>query len=97
MKEEYLLNGVYFDGISGNTLLEAKGHYAQFVQKSSGEYYEWFTGQKDLVAQAQRQLRASDGLTINWYFADKEALNATRTLFNKNQIYDINLIYKPMP
>jgi hypothetical protein len=65
----FLRNSIKFDGLIGNILVEAKGTYANFVDKS-GKFYEWFSGKDELVNQALRQLKAADGVSINWYIAD---------------------------
>src|SRR5262249_14977265 len=45
--EAYVVNGVRFDGVSGGTLLEAKGPgYATFVR--NGEFQDFFQGRQQL-------------------------------------------------
>lgn len=94
--DTFLRNGVKFDGLRGNTLLEAKGKYAQFVDKT-GKFYEWFSGKDDLLNQARKQLKAADGLPIEWHFADEAGYNATKALFEERHIEGILLIYDFMP
>ena len=94
--EVWLQNGVKFDGIKNGVLVEAKGNYANFVDKNTGKFYNWFTGDKGLIDQANRQLTASNGLPINWYFADGISMNAVSKLFKEKGISDINLIFKPL-
>ena len=52
-------------------------------------------GKKGLVEQAKRQLKASEGSRIQWYFAEKDTLNAVKALFMDNNIKGIELIYEP--
>lgn len=37
-------NGVKFDGIKGNTLIDTKAHYSQYIDNKTGEFYTWFKG-----------------------------------------------------
>lgn len=50
----WIQNGVKFDGMKDGVLLDAKGKYAQFIDKSTGEFYEWFSGKDSLIAEARR-------------------------------------------
>lgn len=63
--EVWLQNGVKFDGMENGTLLDAKGKYAQFVDKNTGEFYDWFKGKDALVNEAKRQIEASEGARLN--------------------------------
>lgn len=92
--QAHILNGVKFDGISNGALLEAKGPgYANFVK--DGEFQGWFTGEKPLVNQAVRQMRAANGAPIEWHVADKEAVQALQKLFQDKNITGIKVIYTP--
>ena len=44
--------------------------------------------------QAQRQIRAAKGDKIKWFFENKEVMEATKKLFDKESIKRIELIYK---
>ena len=88
-------NNVKFDGMKDGILIETKGKYSQFIDKKTGEFYSWFSGKKGLVEQAKRQLKASEGSRIQWYFAEKDTLNAVKALFMDNNIKGIELIYEP--
>ncbi len=94
--EVWLQNGVKFDGIKDGILLDAKGKYAQFVNKSTGTFYSWFTGQKSLVTQARNQIAAADGARIQWYFAEESALEAVENLFLRYGIEGIDLIFQAL-
>jgi RHS repeat-associated protein len=95
------VNGVRFDGIRNNTLIEAKSSYNNFINKKTGQFYNWFlnskTGAKSLLDQAQRQIKAANGAGIEWNFSKKETLDATQKLFKDNHITGINLKYNPQP
>jgi RHS repeat-associated protein len=81
----FMQNGVKFDGLVHNILVEAKGPgYATFVQ--NGNFVSWFRGASDLISQAQRQLAAAGGRPIQWYFAEAATADATRALFKANNI-----------
>ena len=92
----WLQNGVKFDGIKDGVLIEAKGSYSNFVNKNTGKFQDWFTGQESLISQANRQLRASEGMPINWYFADEASMKAAQRLFQERRISGINFILKPL-
>lgn len=76
--------------------MDAKGKYAQFVNEKTGEFYSWFSGKDGFVSQALRQISASDGANIKWYFAEETTMNAVKTLFEKNGITGIELIYEAL-
>jgi RHS repeat-associated protein len=95
--EVWLQNGVKFDGISENgVLLDAKGKYAQFVDKETGEFKSWFSGRKSLVDEARRQINASEGAAIRWHFAEESAMNATKALFRDEGITGIEFVHTPI-
>ena len=92
--EAFIRNGVKFDGIANGVLLEAKGPgYATFVR--NGSFQPWFSGAEGLVSQAQRQLAAAGGSSIQWHFAEEAAANATRALFQERGIGGIQLLFTP--
>ena len=95
--EVWLQNGVKFDGMNNGALIDAKGKYAQFVDESTGEFYNWFMnrGGNALINEANRQIAASEGATIKWYFAEESAMNATQKLLSDVGITNIQLIYQP--
>ena len=88
------LNGVRFDGIRGNVLLEAKSSYDNFIDKN-GEFYSWFKGRDSLIDQAQRQIVAADGFSVEWNFSSKKTLDATKKLFDQNGVDGIKFKYNP--
>jgi hypothetical protein len=66
-------------------LLEAKGlGYAEFVK--NGRFHPWFRGQDELLAQAERQLRAAGDFVIRWHVAEEEAVEAIRDLLARNGV-----------
>lgn len=91
----YKVDGVKFDGFKDGVLVEAKGNYSNFVDKS-GNFYEWFNGRESLLNQANRQLAAAGGVKIQWYFNDEVSMNAVKKLFFGNNIESIEFILKPM-
>lgn len=93
--EAWIQNGVKYDGMRDGTLLDAKAKYNQFVDKNTGRFYDWFKGRNALVNEAIRQIDASEGAPIKWYFAEKGALDATRILFAERGIEGIELVFQP--
>ncbi|OPX44391.1 transglutaminase-like superfamily protein [Ruminiclostridium hungatei] len=93
--EAWIQNGVKYDGMREGTLLDAKAKYNQFVDKNTGRFYDWFKGKDALVNEATRQIAASEGAPVKWYFAEKGALDATRILFAERGIEGIELIFQP--
>jgi hypothetical protein len=89
----WIQNGVKFDGMKNGVLLEVKGRYAQFINKDTGEFFDWFSGKQSFINQAKRQINASEGAKIQWYFAEEETLNAIRDLFANEGITGIELIF----
>jgi RHS repeat-associated protein len=83
----FLLNGVKFDGITGQVLKEAKGRYAFILEKG------W--AQEGLLKQANSQIKAASGLKIEWHFAEKEAADAVKALFEKQGIKGIDVLHTP--
>ena len=90
----WVQKGVKFDGMKDGVLLDAKGKYAQFINKKTGEFYEWFSGKDSLIAEARRQIDASEGAKIQWYFAEEESLNVVQDLFMDKGITEIELIFE---
>ena len=91
----YEINGVRFDGLKNGKLLEAKGSYDDFVNIKTGEFQSWFKGKFALLNQAERQLRAANGIPIEWNFSNQKSLDATKKLFEGNGITGIILKYTP--
>ena len=78
-------------------MLEAKGPgYAKFI--SNGEFRTWFNGYKGLIDQARRQIIASNGMPIEWHFAEEVSANLVRRLLAENELEIIKIIYTtPIP
>ncbi len=90
--EEYLVEGVKFDGYKNGTLLEAKGPgYVNFVTKND-EFYGWFRKKDELIDQATRQLEVANGIRIEWHIAEKKLYDAIEALFKDEGISGIILI-----
>ena len=92
--EAFIQNGVKFDGVINGNLVDAKCHYSQFVDKSTGQFYEWFDGKQALIDEANRQIYAAQGAKIQWYFAEEEAMNAVQRLFDGTVQDVIEFIFK---
>ncbi|AKQ70007.1 putative hemagglutinin-related protein [Myxococcus hansupus] len=90
--------GVKFDGFKDGVLLEAKGPgYAKFFDEL--EPKEWFlhSGAKDLVKQADRQIRAvrGQGLRIEWHVAEAKAAAAIRALLHEAGVEGVKVLHTP--
>lgn len=85
--EAFLLNGVRFDGIKNGVLLEAKGKYAFLLEKG------W--AQEGLIKQAQSQIKAANGASLEWHFAEKEAAATVQQLFKDRGITGISVLHTP--
>jgi Restriction endonuclease fold toxin 5 len=73
---------VDFDGFKNGVLLEVKGPgYRELLEKMQGK--PWFEGVEEMLAQAQRQLRAANGTPIQWHFAEREVADVMRDLLEK--------------
>ena len=81
------VNGVKFDGLKGQTLVDAKGYYEYLLSKG------W--AQEGLLQQAKRQVSAANGLKIEWHFAEKGAADAVKDLLDKNGIKGIEVFHTP--
>jgi hypothetical protein len=95
----YLLNGVKFDGYNNGILIDTKSKgYRNFINPNSGEFQDWFknssTGGKGLVEQGRRQVAASGGAKIQWYFEDQVSLEATKKLL-VDEGFPIEYIHRP--
>lgn len=93
--EVWLQNGVKFDGMKDGVLLDAKGKYDQFIDKKTGKFRKWFKGKKGITDEASRQVRASEGAPIRWYFAQERSANTFQDLLGED-FPEIECIYKPI-
>jgi hypothetical protein len=89
--------GVKFDGFENGVLLEAKG--PGYANKFDDELMpkKWFapSGAKQLVDQAERQLKAAPGVPIRWHVAEKNAADAIRELLKGRGIQGIEVVHTP--
>ena len=76
------LNGVSFDGCRQEgdtfTMLDAKGQGYLWAMQSDGSFRRFYTGIEKLMDQADRQVRAAGGRSIEWYFAEKQVADYMR-------------------
>lgn len=91
----YKVNGVKFDGYKDGMLIEVKGNYSNFVNKKTGEFYDWFNGKDSLISQANRQINAANGTGIQWYSNDSISMEAVQNIFD-GKVYGIDFSLKPM-
>lgn len=70
---------IWFDGVrqdaDGQVLLEAKGHYACFIDPVRDDWFPWYrwserSGLPALIGQARRQVEAAQGVPVEWLCAE---------------------------
>lgn len=90
--------GVKLDGFEKGVLLDAKG--PGFANKFNDDLTpkKWFapTGATQLIAQAERQLKAAKGVPIQWHVAEKKAAEAIRKLLKEEKVSGIEVVHTPM-
>ncbi|WP_275899107.1 Tox-REase-5 domain-containing protein [Pyxidicoccus caerfyrddinensis] len=89
--------GVKFDGFKDAMLLEAKGPgYAnKFLDDLMPRVWFEKSGAKALVDQARRQLRAAEGMPIQWHIAEQKTAEAIQALFERNGVVGIDIVFTP--
>ncbi|PTL76716.1 hypothetical protein DAT35_48170 [Vitiosangium sp. GDMCC 1.1324] len=91
--------GVKFDGFKNGVLLEAKGPgYAnKFLDNLDPKTWFKNSGARDLVNQAERQLKAArgTGVPIRWHIAEEKTAEAIRLLFKNEGVVGIEVVYTP--
>jgi hypothetical protein len=86
---------VDFDGFKNGVLLEAKGPgYRELLERMYGKPF--FEGIDELLKQAIRQRKVSNGLPIHWHFAEREVADLARKLFKERGYTDIQVFYTPV-
>jgi antitoxin (DNA-binding transcriptional repressor) of toxin-antitoxin stability system len=58
---------------------------------------KYFRGAKRLVRQAQRQQRVAGGVPIRWYVAEPRMVDILKKLFERNDIFGIEVVYISPP
>ena len=87
---------VDFDGFRDGALLEAKGPgYEELLRKMHGK--PWFEGLDQLLEQARRQLRAAQGVPLEWHVAERKLADLLRDLFREENLDRIRVIPTPSP
>jgi hypothetical protein len=95
--ECYEVRGVRFDGHDRGVLLEAKGRGYANKFTDTLEPRRWFkTGAQKLVDQAERQVKAANGMPIRWHVAEAKAAEAIRKLLSKRNIQGIEVVHTPV-
>jgi filamentous hemagglutinin len=94
--ESFVVDGVKFDGAVPGAYVDAKGPgYANFVN-SDGSFYSWWRGSDSLLSQAERQLAVSNGVPIQWSFAEQRAADAAQRLLMQNNIGGVSIVHVPV-
>jgi len=85
---------VDFDGYKNRVLLEAKGTgYAKFLD-GKGEFKQFYQGGEKMIKQAERQVRAANGVPIEWHFAEREVADWARGKFARHGNL-LTVVYTP--
>jgi Restriction endonuclease fold toxin 5 len=86
---------VDFDGFVNGVLLEAKGpNLAKFIDDGL-EPMGFFKGADGMLRQAERQLRAANGLPIRWIVAEKRFADFLREMFRNNNLSSLEVLHVP--
>jgi len=84
--EVYRVDNVDFDGFKDGVLIECKGRrYRNFVDKENDFKY-WFSKLGEIIDQAERQIRVSKGVPVEWYVAEEEFRDALVKVFRERGI-----------
>ena len=75
-------------------MIEAKGHYAEMMRTEFGLRIL----KDDWIDQATRQVAASGGRRIEWYFHEQAAADHAREVFDEfEELKKIKIIFAPDP
>jgi hypothetical protein len=87
-----------FDGFNDGNLVDGKGPNYNNKFLDTLEPEPWFkdTGARELLKNAERQLRVANGVPIRWHVAESKAAQAIRNLLEKNNFGAIHVIHTPM-
>ncbi len=81
---------------SDGTMIEAKGPgLAEVLENDSAIVAEG--ARTKLIRQATRQVQASGGRDIEWYFAEEPAADKARDIFEENDYLSGRIIIFPVP
>ena len=90
---DFNYKGVNFDGFIQGKLIEAKGlGYNKLLANSNTRE----SVIKNLLNQAQRQTKAAGDTPLEWNFAEKDAADTFREIFEQAQIKNIEVKHKPI-
>jgi len=87
---------VKFDGLKNGILLDAKSRYSQFIDKKTGTWHDWFTGQEGIIKQADRQIKAAQGVLIEWHFEEEVVRDLVKSLTKDEGLKGIKFVYTPL-
>jgi hypothetical protein len=81
--QELLVGGTHFDDFVDGKLIDYKDHkrYLEFLDES-GNFKPWFRGGKELRDEAIRQVKAANGMPIEWRVGDARLINAMKRLLH---------------
>ncbi len=94
----YFVGKVEYDGFEAGILREAKAEgYLEFFEKN-GQPKPWYVSSgnfKELISQAQNQVRAARGIPLQWHVAERELVGILRRHFAQAGIENIQVIFTP--
>ena len=104
--QEFRYNDVDFDGIDTrivdgqevDVLLDAKGHYEQFIDPATSGWKHWWRGADELMGRADRQVRAAAGNPVEWPCAEQGVADALNRAFLRDPDLrgKIRAVFRPM-
>ncbi|WP_232293266.1 Tox-REase-5 domain-containing protein [Stigmatella aurantiaca] len=94
----FYIGTVEYDGLRNGILLEAKGSsYLKFFNKDGTPKHGYATSGEfnNLIAQARAQLKAAQGIRVQWHVAEHGMDNILRYHFERAEIHGIEVIHTP--
>ncbi|WP_283138628.1 hypothetical protein [Rhizohabitans arisaemae] len=92
------------DGIPVEVLIDAKGRYAQFIDKATGEFHSWWaesrrSGLPKLKERALDQVQVGAGRPVEWWCAERNVARLLNGIFalDNRLAGRIRAVHRPMP
>ncbi|WP_283137133.1 Tox-REase-5 domain-containing protein [Rhizohabitans arisaemae] len=87
-----------------HVLIDAKGKYAQFIDKTTGDFHSWWehaqnSGLPKMLETALRHVRAGAGRPVEWWCAEREFAHLLNERFREDRrlLGRIRAVYRPKP
>ncbi|WP_283138499.1 Tox-REase-5 domain-containing protein [Rhizohabitans arisaemae] len=92
------------NGVPVEVLVDAKGRYAQFIDKTTGTFHKWWarsknSGLPEMLERALKQIKAGGGRRVEWWCAEPEVARLFNDEFEDDDRLEgrIRAVYRPMP